>query len=358
MTRTDKDFLKVSLIGFGTVGRGLAKVLYGGTGAGRRGIKIVSITDRSGTVYNPDGLDLSRAVLVKQSSGRIFDYGGKFAHDWDSFAAIEKCGSDVVVEVTPTNIETAEPALSHIKHAFKHGRHVVSANKGPFALFFEDVASLAAKNSKHLFYGASVCGAIPIIELCRDLLIGNEVYEVSGIFNGSSNYIISRMEESGIGFDDALAEAMTKGITEQNPSQDIDGWDAAAKLVILADSVMNSGLTIHDVAVSGIRGLSQKEIGEALKRGKKIRLIGRISRSTAKVSLEEVDAGSPMAIGSTLNIAVVTTDLAKDITVIGRGAGEFETASAVLSDLNTIKNRLFKDSPAINGSKFGSLKSG
>jgi homoserine dehydrogenase len=333
---------RVQILGFGVVGRGLAKALERRAPDGRPSpFRVVAVTDRSGTVYDPNGVDLKRLVRAKERDGAIARSGDPGFRDWDGEAAVRNVQAEIAVEVTPTNIVDGEPGVTHIAEAMRLGKHVVTANKGPFALRFAEIAQLAERSGVALKYGGSVCGAVPIIELVRDALVGNHVSAIRGVMNGSCNFILSRMESTGASFEAVLEEARTMGVTETDPSQDIDGWDAASKLVILANALMGRAITIRDVDVTGIRGVTAQKIRAAAKKGRVIRSIATLSRDVAKVAPVELEKGSPLAVQGTLNVAVVETDLAKDITIVGRGAGQMETASALLGDLHAIQRERF-----------------
>jgi homoserine dehydrogenase len=347
--------LDLHIVGFGVVGRGVAKALSRPGPDGRpQPFRVVAVTDRSGTVFDEKGLDLAKLVRAKEKHGELSRAGAEI-RAWGGEQAIRNVRADILVEVTPTNIVDAEPGVTHIAEAMRIGRHVVTANKGPFALQFQKIAALAQRSGVALKYGGSVCGAVPIIELVRDALVGNEVSAIRGVMNGSCNYILSRMEKTGAEFDEVLAEASRLGITETDPSQDIDGWDAASKLVILANAVMNRALTIRDVQVEGIRGVTSEAIRAARREGKVIRLIATITREVAEVRPVALDAGSGLAVDGTLNVAVVETDLAKDITIVGRGAGQMETASAILGDLHAVRREVSARAAGSSAHRTGGL---
>lgn len=338
-TTIAEDALRVQIIGFGVVGRGVAKALSRPSRGGvTQPFRVVAVTDRSGTVVNDEGVDLAALIAGKEKTGSI--EGLADHRDWNGETAIRNVKADIVVEVTPTNIVTGEPGVTHIAEAMRLGKHVVTANKGPFALRFQEIAALAQRSNVLLKYGGSVCGAVPIIELVRDALVGNEVSAIRGVMNGSCNYILSRMEKTGQDFATVLEEARKLGVTETDPSQDIDGWDAASKLVILANAVMGRNITIRAVTVKGIRDVTAEWIKAARKQDKVVRLIATITHDTAEVGPIEVPMNSPLAVDGTLNVAVVQTDLAKDITIVGRGAGQMETASAILGDLHAVRREL------------------
>ncbi len=332
--------LRVQIIGFGVVGRGVAKALSRKVprGAAPAGMfRVVAVTDTSGTAFDDDGLDLPALVRAKEKHGALAPGAGAKLRRWDGEAAIRNARADVVVEVTPTDIRDGGVGLTHIAEALRAGKAVVTANKGPLALRFGELTRLAERAGVPLKYGGSVCGAVPIIELARDALVGNVVSSIRGVINGSTNFILSRMEATGQDFADVLEEARAQGITETDPSQDVDGWDAAVKLVILANAVMGRAITLRDVSVTGIRGVTAVQVKSARAHGRVVRLIAEVSREVARVAPTEIDAASPLAVQGTLNVAVIETDLARDITIVGRGAGQMETASAILADLHAVR---------------------
>jgi homoserine dehydrogenase len=220
--------------------------------------------------------------------------------------------------------------------ALNSGKNVVTSNKGPLALRFRDLSKAAAKNKVQLRYEASVGGAMPVINLSRELLRGEQIFSLRGILNGTCNFILNRMKDEGLPFEQALREAQEMGIAERDPSYDIDGVDSACKLAILANAIFEMDVTYSDVLRTGIRNITEDAIALAAEQKKVIRLIGEISNKKLEVSPRMVPAGHPLSIGGTLNIVQLITDLAGEITVVGRGAGRKETASAILSDLLAI----------------------
>lgn len=185
---------------------------------------------------------------------------------------------------------------------------------------------------------------MPIINLAKETLAGNEILSIRGILNGTTNYILTKMEKEGLDFETALKEAKELGIAETDPTQDIEGLDTAAKIVILANSIMGMNKTIKDVKVKGISRITPEALFLANKRGYTIKLIGQIKDGYLIVEPMLVPIDSPLNVKGTLNVAMFETDLAKEVVVVGRGAGPIETASAILSDLihiyNSTKNNL------------------
>jgi homoserine dehydrogenase len=328
--------MKVVIAGFGTVGQGIAEVigdrqeLFSRT-FGQK-VTIVGVFDSNSFIKDAKGLDPVELVARKAATGMV----GTRAPDAPINEFIEEYDFDTLIETTPTNILDAEPGYSHIMAALNSGKNVVTSNKGPLALRFRDLSKAAAKNKVQLRYEASVGGAMPVINLSRELLRGEQIYSLRGILNGTCNFILNRMKDEGLPFEQALREAQEMGIAERDPSYDIDGVDSACKLAILANAIFNMDVTYQDVMRTGIRNITEDAIALAGEQKKVIRLIGEINNNRLEVSPRMVPAGHPLSIGGTLNIIQLITDLAGEITVVGRGAGRKETASALLSDLLAI----------------------
>ncbi len=325
--------MKVMIAGFGTVGQGVAEVIgmrqeLFQKSFGKK-VTIVGAFDSSSLIKDPQGLDPEELVSRKASTGKV----GKRPLDGGVLELIKDYDFDTLIDTTPTNIVDAEPGLSYIRTALSAGKNVVTSNKGPLALKFKELSSTAAKNKVQLRYEGSVGGAMPVINLSRELLRGEKIYSLRGILNGTCNFILNRMKDEGLPFEQALSEAQEMGIAERDPSYDIDGVDSACKVAILANAIFGRDVTVHDVLRTGIRHITDDAIALAAEQHMVIRLIGEINEKRVEVAPRMVPAGHPLAIGGTLNIVQLITDLAGDITVAGRGAGRKETASAVLSDL-------------------------
>ncbi len=331
--------MKIILVGFGVIGKGVAKVIENKKNYLKNkyglDLKVVAICDRSGSAIDENGLDLKTALKIKEETGKIVNYPKK-GIDSSIIETIKTVDADAIVEATPTNIETGEPAKTHIIEAFKSGKHVITANKGPLALYFKELMNYANKYNKIFRYEASVGGAMPIINLARDTLAGNEITEIKGILNGTTNYILSKMEKEKLDFDTVLKEAQELGIAETNPHQDISGLDTAAKIVILANSIMNKNVSIKDVKVEGITRITPDALTMANKSGYTIKLIGEVSKNKLEVCPKLIPIDDPMNVKGSLNVAMLNTDLAKEIVVVGRGAGDIETSSAILSDIISV----------------------
>ena len=330
--------MRVQIIGFGNIGQGFAEILIRKNELLRKRyaleLKVVSITDITGTAVDEKGLDLSKALEVMKKGKGLLGYPG--AKKMNGLEAIETVDADVVVEATPTKIIDGEPGLSHMLLAMEKGRHVVTSNKGPLALKFSELKDAARKNQVKFKFEASVGGAMPIINFAKETLSGDKIYAIEGILNGTTNYILTRMSKEERPFETVLREAQEIGIAEADPSYDIDGIDTACKLVILANTIMGIKATHKDVSTQGIRKITPEAVKLAKEDGYAIKLIGEVKNSHLEVSPRLVPVNHSLNVEGVLNVALFKTDIAGDITIIGKGAGAIETNSAVLSDLISI----------------------
>lgn len=332
--------MKLCIIGFGAVGMGISRVIstkrqmlldkYGLV------VDVVAVTDRSGAAINPDGLDTELLVETKEKTGKISEYPEYGVENITGLQVLEKVEYDCLVEVTPTNIDDGEPAKTHMLTALNDEKDVVTSNKGPLSLCFSELVDAANSTEANFKYEASVGGAMPIINFAHETLAGNKITSVLGILNGTCNYILSRMANEGSPYLQTLNEAQELGIAETDPTQDVEGIDAACKIVILANSVLNMDVSLKDVHMEGISRITPESTALAKKEGLLIKLIGEASHDNLEVSPRLVREGSPFAVDGTLNVATLMTDLADDVTVVGKGAGSIETASAILSDIISI----------------------
>ncbi len=321
--------LRVSIIGFGSVGRGVARAILDTRerlkGLGLE-IVVVGVADSRGGVMDAGGLDLAALLERKEETGSV---GGEGVRGLD---VIREVDHDLVIEATPTNIEDGEPGLSNMLTAFDCGRHVVTSNKGPLALEYQRLVECAEDNGVQFRYEATVGGAVPILNLVHEALAGSRVLEIEGILNGTCNYILTRMAEESLSYQHVLSEAQELGIAETDPTYDVEGIDSACKLVILANSVFRQNATYRQVEVTGITKITPEALELAGKNNFTIKLVCQASPDTLKVAPRLVPRRHPLSVGGTLNVAAIHTDLAGPIIITGRGAGSLETASAILSD--------------------------
>jgi homoserine dehydrogenase len=368
---------RLALIGFGTVGQGLAEILLakGDELAARYGVQfqVVAVSDLlKGSLYNHAGLDLAALLDVVQRTGKLDDYAlaqpsRALFSGWDSLRTIRDSNADTVVEISWTDVQTGQPAIDHVKAAFESGKNAVLTNKGPVALAYRELAELAAAKGVLFRFEGTVMSGTPTIRLAQQALAGCEILEVKGILNGTTNYILTQME-AGQSYADALAEAQRLGYAEADPTADVEGWDAAGKGVILANVLLGGDLRVADVERTGISGLTLADVQAARAAGERWKLIARVWREDEIVGDvarageprpyagdDVVGAGSPRpprphirasvqptrlplshplaGVSGAINACTFTTDLLGDVTLVGPGAGRTETGYAVLGDL-------------------------
>ncbi len=319
--------IKIAIFGFGNVGMAVAEVLEFKRDEMEKAIgefKIVAITDSKSSIYGE--FKLSDAIEYKIKHNRL-------PKDERSEEIFSIQDFDLLIETTPTNVFSGEPGLSYIKKALSMGINVVTSNKGPLVVAFKELMRLAERNNAKLRYEATVGGAMPVIKLVKKDLAGNRILKIMGILNGTCNYILSRMESERMTYSQIISEAQQLGIAESDPSYDVNGIDAAAKLVIIANSLIGIDAKLEDVKVVGIKDITPEAFEVALEKGYTIRLIAEADEKKLEVSPRLVKLTNPLAIYGTLNAMLIKTDLAKEVFVIGRGAGKYETASAIISDI-------------------------
>ncbi|MEO5366277.1 MAG: homoserine dehydrogenase [Magnetococcus sp. WYHC-3] len=313
------DPLRVGMLGFGTVGTGVARLLleHGAMIDERAGrpVRLVRIAARD--VHNDRGFDTGDIQLTT-----------------DVNEVIQARDLDVVVEL----IGGKDPAEAFVTTALENGMHVVTANKALIAERGHRLVPLAAQRQRELLFEAAVAGTIPIIKSVREALVANRIDSVHGILNGTCNYILTAMRERGLSFDVVLKEAQQKGYAEADPSFDVDGFDAAHKLVILASLAFGMPIGWDKVHVEGIRDISSVDIAWATEMGYRIKLLGIARQNPAGIELRVQPTLVPTdsmigAVEGVFNAVFVKGDYSGPTLYYGRGAGERPTASAVVADI-------------------------
>jgi homoserine dehydrogenase len=338
---------RLAIIGFGNVGQGLAQIMDEKGATLRRqfgiDIRITAVSDiRLGSVYNPAGFT-PRTLLDAVNRDKSFQRVETPQRGWDSIRTVRNTESDVVVELSPTDLQTGEPALGHIRAALESGKHVITTNKGPIALQYQALKQLAADHGVELGVEGTVMSGTPALRMGVELLSGAGISKIQGIINGTANFILTQMQD-GKPYSTALAEAQSKGYAEADPTGDVEGYDAAGKLVILANVMMNIPLAVEDVEREGITRLTKDDICEAEAGGDVWKLIASLEKKDnqiqARVRPERIPRSHPLAsVRGATNAITYTTQLLGDITLIGPGAGRLETGYAILCDLLAIDRR-------------------
>jgi len=331
----------LALIGFGNVGQGLAEILSQKAPLLREkfnaDIRIVAICDLyKGSIADPEGFDPAALLRHINEMGDLKEFPAP-DRGWDASETIEKSGANVLVELSFTDLKTGEPALSHMVPALESGMNVSTTHQGPAALHFPKLLELSKAHGGEIGVEGTVMSGTPTLALGMNMLAAAGVTRIQGILNGTSNYILDEME-SGADYADALKDAQAKGYAEADPTGDVDGHDAAAKVVILGNLVMGQSMTMKDVDCTGISGVTSSQIRSAQAENQRWKLIGTLEsvdgQVKGSVKPAKLDASHPLyGIGGATNAITYSTDLLGDITLIGPGAGRIETGYAIIDDI-------------------------
>ena len=338
--------MRIILIGYGIVGQSFTKLLlsklvdlYNLYGMKPR---IVACVDNKGSAIDTSGLDIQRLLEIKKNKGTVGEYYTNKTSRLDPIQIIENIDAEIVIELTPTNLKDGEPGFSHITSAMKYSKNVITVNKGPLSVAFPSLIELAEYNGIMFKFSGTVGGGTPILEFAKRCLKGDRIVSFKGILNGTTNFILSKMEE-GLTFKEALKDAQVKGYAETDPSLDIDGFDAAAKLVIMANWLMGMKVALEDVNRIGVTKVKTQEVSKALEKGNAIKLIASCENKKLVVKPMEVSKLDPICVNGTLNSVTFSLEYAGNQTIIGRGAGGIETASAILRDMIEIRENIINE---------------
>ncbi|MFO0775470.1 MAG: homoserine dehydrogenase [Nitrospiraceae bacterium] len=321
-----KERIGVGIIGFGTVGTGVAKVLIDNAAVIRRRVgvpvDVVRIADLD--VTRDRGVTLAPGVLVA-----------------DSRAVLDDPAVDIVVEL----IGGYDAAKRVMLEAIAKGKQVVTANKALLAVHGEEIFEAATRRGVDLGYEASVGGGIPIIRALTEGLAANRVLSIYGIINGTSNYILTQMTQENRTFADVLQDATRKGYAEADPTFDVEGIDSAHKLAIMVNLAYGTPVNVKDISTEGITKLTPVDFAYAKEFGYAIKLLGIAKMSDgeveARVHPTMIPVNSPMAqVNGVYNAIQVVGDAVGDVMLYGRGAGSMPTGSAVASDVLAIARNL------------------
>ena len=327
--------IKIALLGLGTVGSGVVKVLesHGAEMQARAGCRLVLRRVADADLTRPrEGLDLGRLPLVGDAN-RVLD--------------------DPEVQIVIELVGGLEPARTFILKALGSGKHVVTANKALLAHHGAEIFAEARRNRVMLGFEAAVAGGIPLIRAVKEGLPANRILSAFGIVNGTCNYILSKMTDEGRDFTEVLKEAQAKGYAEADPALDIEGLDSAHKLQILASLAFRTTVDLKDIYTEGISGVAGEDVVNAGELGYRIKLLAIAKASDgsleARVHPTMIPADSPMAaVSGVFNAVFVTGDNVGNLMFYGRGAGQLPTASAIWSDTLDIARRVAHGIPALD----------
>jgi len=346
---------KIGLIGCGTVGQGFLEILNKRSEFLKEKMgfeaKVVAISDKfKGSLLIPEGIDLKKILQILGEGKNVDEYWGEEpnpAPGMDPINMIETSQADIIAELTYTDIQTGEPATSYIKKALETGIHVVTSNKGPAALHYVELKDLARMNDVQFRIEGTVMSGTPVFHLFENGLAGNEIQEIKGILNGTTNFILTKMEEEDMGYEEALKLAQELGYAEADPTADVEGYDALAKIVILANVFMEANITPSDALREGISSITKSMVNEAAASNLRYKLIASVRKETdgvkATVSPQKLPLSDPLAgIKEANNALTFDLDLMGKVTIQGPGAGKIETGYSILSDMLAIHRQLSK----------------
>jgi len=341
---------KLALIGFGNVARSLAKLLVRKQGLLKSKYDVTFSftglsTGRHGFAVNPDGLDIQKALELVES-GQSISPLSTFQVE-DSLAVINNSSADVMFENSPVNTQTGQPALDHIRTALNLGMHAITANKGPVVHGYRELTALAKSKGKSFRHESTVLGGAPVFSVMSEAfpLAGLESFK--GIFNATTNVILSLME-NGEKYEDAVKYAQSIGLAETDPTNDVDGWDAAIKVSALVTVLWDTPMTPQQVNPTGIRGITPEMIAKAKAEGKRYKLVCSAEKVgdkvEASVAPQLVDSASPLygMMNSSTGITF-RTDVILDYSIIlsekpDMKGGPLETAYGLFADfVNIVK---------------------
>ncbi len=331
---------RLALIGFGNVGQAFLRLLERKKELLLKehdlSFSITGIaTGRHGTAMDLQGINIENALeLISKGSG--LGAISKQGVNVDPFEFIRSCGADVLFENTPVNYSDGQPAVEYLRAALQAGMHTITANKGPVVHAYQELTRLAENMGRKFFFESAVMDGAPIFSLFRESLPAAELHRFSGILNSTTNLILSRME-SGESFEQAVVYAQSIGIAETDPSGDIDGWDAAVKVAALVTVLMDIPLKPAQVIRTGIRNLSQEDVSQAARQGKRWKLVCSARREGktvfAQVKPELVGSESPLfGVSGTSSIVTFETDVLPQLSIVEGNPGPETTAYGLLAD--------------------------
>lgn len=329
MARKEKDNINIAILGAGTVGGGVYKLIDQ---------KQEEIRNRTGA-----GITVKKVLVRNAAKDRPGYDKAVLTSDWNEI--VNDPDIDVIVEL----MGGIEPARTYIIDALKKGKQIVTANKDLIAECDEEVLGTAESVGCDILFEAAVAGAIPIIRPLKQNMAGNNITEVMGIVNGTTNYILTQMSETGMSYEEALAKATELGYAEADPTADVEGYDAGRKVAIMASIAFHSRVVFSQVYTEGITKITAEDIKYAKEFGYVIKLLGVAKETDTGIEVKVHPMLIPVThslagVRDAFNAVFVHGDAMDDITFMGRGAGEMPTASAVMGDIIDVCRDILYDS--------------
>ncbi|MBU3104756.1 homoserine dehydrogenase [Clostridium gasigenes] len=333
--------MDIGVIGFGGVGKAFIELLI--MKKDKIDIKVKYIIKSNGGIYNSNGINIEELIDFVNSGKSICEYSKWTYKNITINTIIKNRDVDTLVELTGTNIEDGEPGYTHIKLALENGINVVTGNKGPILLYYNELKDIAYNNNVQLGIGCTTGGALPSINGGLLDTAGAEILSIEGVLNGTSNYILKEMYDKKIEYSVALEEAQKMGIAEANPKLDVDGFDTASKILILANVLMGYRESISDIYIKGISEITADEVNLSISKGEKIKLIGTVYKEDncikCKVEPKSLKSTHPLYFVDGKNKGVYyKTDTLGDISILGGASGTINSAASILRDIINIRN--------------------
>lgn len=336
--------IRIALLGFGNAGQAFAKLLIEKneeiTSTLDTRVLVVAIATRSkGTIVDEKGLNLEKICHEVKTNG-------SFSNPvvLSSMELANQGGYDILIELTPLEIFSGQPAIDHIKAGLERSKHVITGNKGPVAWAYRELKELAREKGVQFFCETTVMDGTPIFNLVEETLKFCKVLEINGVLNTTTNFVLEEMGK-GISYEQAIEEGKRRGFVEADPSADIEGYDAAAKVTALMNVLMDAKITPADIDRKGIENIKVEDIKEAESRGKVIKLLCngtyKDGKASGSVRPEEFDKDHLLAaITGTSSVVSITTDLMGTISIIEHNPEIEQTAYGIFSDLIRIISKI------------------
>lgn len=326
----------IALVGFGAVGKSFVKLLNIKKDLLPKNLKLKYIVKTDGGVYDKNGIDIDELIKYISSDNKIQNH--PLWSDITFNDILKNRDVDILIELTSTNIINGEPGYTHIKEALKNNINVVTGNKGPILLYYNELKNLAMKNNLYLKIGCTTGGALPSVNVGTADVLGAQVTEIIGVLNGTTNFILEEMLKSNIEYEEALKKAQDLAIAEKDPSLDVMGFDTAIKIAILSKVIWNVDFDFNKLNIQGITNIKLKDLLVEKFFDKKMKLIGRAYFMNGNFEFEvkpmSIDNMHPLYFVDGKNKGVhYKTDILGDITVTGGASSPLNAAAAILRDL-------------------------
>jgi homoserine dehydrogenase len=336
---------RIILCGFGNVGQAFVRLLHE-----RRQLletryalrlALMAVIDIGGAALAPRGLPTippAELLAHRRMGGTVEGFGDFGMPGTAGEAVIDSLEADLIVEATPPNLTTGEPCLRHMRAALSRGMHVVAANTGPLVLRYAELQALSQQHGGQICMSAAIASALPALDVAQTCLAGSQILGIEGILNGTTNFILTKMQEEAYSFHEALHEAQARGLAESDPSLDTEGFDTANKLILLSNALLGTTYGPDHVMRRGITHVTSPMVMDARRAGKCLKLIGRahLGRGNVRLSVavEELTLDHPLASVHGDETAVTyDTDLMGRISVLGGLSSPTGAAAALLKDI-------------------------